>query len=243
MRIGIITDIHANTPALKSVLADIDEVGVDYIGCLGDVVGYGGSPDRCCDLVRERADAVVMGHHDAAVTGQMEYDYYRKTAREALDVHRRELSSTNFEWLSALPMEYCTDDVRFCHGVPPNLTAFEYLFNVGQVEPLRIAYEEQAWITFVGHSHLCKAFSYRPNGVVEVLRTRFDLSKDRKYIISAGSVGQPRDYDNRACWGFLDLNTQRFEYRRVTYSIDDAVSAIEEAGIASAFGRRLYLGI
>ena len=119
MRIGIITDIHANTPALKSVLADIDEVGVDYIGCLGDVVGYGGSPDRCCDLVR---GSVLMRlsweSHDAAVTGQMEYDYYRKTAREALDVHRRELSSTNFEWLSALPMEYCTDDVRFCHGVP-----------------------------------------------------------------------------------------------------------------------------
>ena len=133
--------------------------------------------------------------------------------------------------------------MKFCHGVPPSLDTFEYLFNIGQVDGLRIDYESQARFTFVGHSHLCKAFSFSADGSLEVLRTRFSINAERKYIISAGSVGQPRDYDNRACWSLLDLDAGRFEYRRVCYDIDRAVSDILTSKVAPAFGRRLYLGI
>ena len=243
MRIAILTDIHANLPALEAVLADVDTVGVDYMACLGDIVGYGGRPEECCELLRRRADAVVIGNHDAAMTGRMEYDYYRRTAREALDIHRRLVSREHYAWLAALPYEASVGDVKFCHGVPPNLDAFEYLFNIGQVDGLRVHYESQARFTFVGHSHLCKAFSFSADGSLEVLRTRFSINSERKYIISAGSVGQPRDYDNRACWSLLDLNADRFEYRRVCYDIDRAVSDILTSKVAPAFGRRLYLGI
>lgn len=243
MRIAILTDIHANLPALQSVLADVDEVGVDFIACLGDIVGYGGSPEECCNLVMNRADAVVVGNHDAAMTGRMEYDYYRRTAREALDIHRSLVSKAHFDWLASLPFEASLGDVKFCHGVPPKLSTFEYLFNINQVDGLRIDYESQARMTFVGHSHLCKAFAFSADGSVEVLRTRFSVLEDRKYIISAGSVGQPRDYDNRACWSLLDLDAAHFEYRRLAYDIDRAVSDILTSKVAPAFGRRLYLGI
>ena len=243
MRIAILTDIHANLPALEAVLSDVDAVGVDYMACLGDIVGYGGRPEECCELLRSRADAVVVGNHDAAMTGRMEYDYYRRTAREALDIHRRMVSREHYEWLAGLPYEASVGDVKFCHGVPPSLDTFEYLFNIGQVDGLRIDYESQSRFTFVGHSHLCKAFSFSADGSLEVLRTRFSINADRKYIISAGSVGQPRDYDNRACWSLLDLDTGRFEYRRVCYDIDRAVSDILTSKVAPAFGRRLYLGI
>ena len=243
MRFGILTDIHANLPALTAVLQDVDVVGVDYIACLGDIVGYGGRPNECCDLIRSRAQAVVVGNHDAAMTGRMDYDYYRRTAREALDIHRSMVSPEHFKWLRELPYEEREGDLRFCHGVPPQLEAFEYLFNIGQVESLKLSYEEQSRFTFVGHSHLCKAFAFYPDGTMEMLRTRFTFSEPQKYIISAGSVGQPRDYDNRACWGLVDLEKQTFEYRRVNYDIDQAVSDILTSKIAPAFGRRLYLGI
>ena len=142
-----------------------------------------------------------------------------------------------------MPLEARVEGVRFCHGVPPNLESFEYLFNIGQVEGLRIDYASQSDFTFVGHSHLCKAFAFAPDGSVELLRTRFSIQTTRKYIISAGSVGQPRDYDNRACWSLLDLDVGKFEYRRLEYDIDRAVSDILTSKVAPAFGRRLYLGI
>jgi diadenosine tetraphosphatase ApaH/serine/threonine PP2A family protein phosphatase len=243
MRIGILTDIHANLPALETVLADVDRSDVDYIACLGDIVGYGGRPNECCDLIRQRAQSVVVGNHDAAMTGRMDYDYYRRSARDALEIHKRLVSPGNFDWLAQLPYEACVDDVRFCHGVPPQLDSFEYLFNIGQVDGLRYEYESQARFTFVGHSHLCKAFGFSESGAVEVLRTRFEFKPEQKYIISAGSVGQPRDYDNRACWSLLDLDAKTFEYKRLEYDIEQAVSHIRESNVAPAFGRRLFLGI
>lgn len=243
MRIAILTDIHANLPALETVLADVDRSNIDYMACLGDIVGYGGRPDECCDLIRERAQSVVVGNHDAAMTGRMDYDYYRRSARDALEIHKRLVSPENFEWLAQLPYEARVDDVRFCHGVPPQLDSFEYLFNIGQVDGLRYDYESQARFTFVGHSHLCKAFGYSEGGAVEVLRTRFEFKPEQKYIISAGSVGQPRDYDNRACWSLLDLDSMSFEYRRLDYDIEQAVQHIRQSNVAPAFGRRLYLGI
>ncbi|MGB0646860.1 MAG: metallophosphoesterase family protein [Bradymonadia bacterium] len=243
MRIGIVTDIHANLPALQVVLDDVDSQSIDYLACLGDIVGYGGKPNECCDLIRERADAVVVGNHDAAMTGRMDYDYYRRSARDALEIHKRLVSTENFEWLAGLPFEASRGEVRFCHGVPPQLEAFEYLFNIGQVDGMRVDYDAQAKFTFVGHSHLCKAFSYTASGAVEVLRTRFEFNDDHKYIISAGSVGQPRDYDSRACWSVIDLDTKQFEYRRLEYDIEKAVVHIRQSNVAPAFGRRLFLGI
>jgi diadenosine tetraphosphatase ApaH/serine/threonine PP2A family protein phosphatase len=216
---------------------------VDYIACLGDVVGYGGQPEECCTLVRKYADVTVLGNHDAAVARRMDYDYYRPAARLALDLHRQLLSPANLSWLTGLSYVETLGDLAFCHGVPPDYEAFEYLFALEQVGQLCETYEQQARVTFVGHSHLCKSFRYNATAGEEILRTRFRANGDSKYIISAGSVGQPRDYDSRACCAVYDTDDGLFEYIRLAYDIDGAARRIAEANLSETFGRRLFLGV
>ena len=105
------------------------------------------------------------------------------------------------------------------------------------------SYDTFAMVTFIGHSHLCKSFSFSREGAEEVLTTRFETDPDRKYVVTAGSVGQPRDNDSRACCGLYDTETCRFEYVRASYDIEAAASKIARTELSPAFGKRLFLGI
>ena len=84
MKIGIFSDTHSNHEALTAVLGAFKQEGVDKLVCLGDTVGYGASPNECCDLVRQVASFTILGNHDAAVAGRMDYSYYYDAARQAL---------------------------------------------------------------------------------------------------------------------------------------------------------------
>ena len=98
-------------------------------------------------------------------------------------------------------------------------------------------------VTFIGHSHLCKAFALGTGEVNDVVAQKFGVRRGYKYIISVGSVGQPRDYDNRACFVVCDTEARTVEYLRVAYDIEASVRRIDEAGLAPNFGRRLFLGV
>jgi predicted phosphodiesterase len=243
MRIGLISDIHGNVEALEASLAALQTAGVDLIACLGDIVGYGGQPDECCTRVREVADITVLGNHDAAVSGRMDYSYYRAAAREALDAHAARLSPENMAWLRGLPFIHRRGDLAFCHGSPVSLEEFDYIFVLDQMHDLVAQYESQAAVTFIGHSHLCKCFAFDDLGAEEMLQTRFTLDADRKYVITAGSVGQPRDYDPRSCCGLYDTETRQFQYLRTAYDIEAAARKIFDAGLSVTFGKRLFLGV
>ena len=80
MKLGIITDVHANLGALETVLKVLESRQIDYLACLGNIVGYGGQPEECCSLIRQHADFTVVGNHDAAVARRMDYAYYRQAA-------------------------------------------------------------------------------------------------------------------------------------------------------------------
>lgn len=243
MRIGIISDVHANLEALEACLEALDAQQIDYLACLGDVVGYGAEPNECCQRIRSRADVTVLGNHDAAVSGRMDYSFYRAAARQALDWHGRKISASNRKWLSGLPYIHRLGDIAFSHASPLALEDFEYIFVLDQMRDLVDNYASQAAVTFIGHSHLCKSFSYDAISAEEVLRTRFTLEPDRKYVITVGSVGQPRDYDARACCGLFDTQTRSFEYLRVPYDVESAARKIFATDLSVAFGKRLFLGV
>src|SRR5678809_1685142 len=76
MRIGIFSDVHANIEALTSVVDAFRSERIDKYVCIGDVVGYGASPNECCDIIRKTASFTILGNHDAAVAGRMDYSYY-----------------------------------------------------------------------------------------------------------------------------------------------------------------------
>ena len=244
MRYGIFSDTHANLLALEAVMQKFDEAKVDTLACLGDTVGYGSTPNACCDIVRERASYAILGNHDAAVSGRMDYSYYYDAAREALDLHNRILTEENLEWLSKLPYMEKDGDVHFCHGSPVDLEEFEYIFNVEQAETCLEIWERLGRVTFIGHSHLCKSFAIGRDRVYEVVTKDFELRPDFRYIISVGSVGQPRDHDPRASYTIYDSDAERFEFKRVEYDVAQAAQLIfDEEGLSDSFGARLLSGV
>lgn len=245
MRIGIFSDVHGNYEALTAVLDRYKQASIDRYYCLGDTVGYGGSPDECCNLVRAVTTATVLGNHDAAVAGRMDYDYYYEAARHALDAHAKVLSDDNLEWLRTLP--YSIDvpelDLGLCHGTPARAEAFDYIFAPEQAQECLGMYDELPSLTVIGHSHLCKVFKLTPNSVEELPPIDFVLDPNHKYIVSDGSVGQPRDYDNRASYTIFDTEARLFEFHRVAYNIEAAAAKILAAKLDRNFAHRLFVGV
>ncbi|MCU0682264.1 MAG: metallophosphatase family protein [Polyangiaceae bacterium] len=245
MRLGIFSDIHANYEALSAVMEAYKAEQVDTFYCLGDTVGYGGSPNECADVVRAVARATILGNHDAAVAGRMDYSYYYEAARHALDTHASVLTPENMRWLRGLPyMEKLSDiGVHLCHGSPVRLEEFEYIFAPEQARECLSVWEELGNLTLIGHSHLCKIFALAPDDVEELPEEDFTLEPDRKYIVSVGSVGQPRDYDNRASYTLYDTDTKRFEFRRIEYDIETAAEKVLRMKLERNFAHRLYIGV
>ena len=243
MRIGIFSDTHANIEALEAVQKALDDEKVDKRVCLGDTVGYGADPNGCCDLVRQRAAFCILGNHDAAVAGRMDYSYYYDAARQALDLHASLLTPDNMGWLRALPYERREGHISYCHGSPVNLEEFEYVFSPEQAARCLPHWDQLADVTFIGHSHLCKAFALSVDDVHEVVAQKFTIRPGFRYIISVGSVGQPRDYDNRASYVIYDDEARVFEFRRVAYDIEKAANKIFAANLERNFGNRLFIGV
>jgi putative phosphoesterase len=243
MKIGIFSDTHANLEALGAVIEAFEDEGVDKLVCLGDTVGYGANPNECCDIVRKHAAFTILGNHDAAVAGRMDYSYYYDAARQALDLHAALLTPENMTWLQALPYEVREGHVSFCHGSPINIEEFEYIFAPEQAARCLPEWERLADVTFIGHSHLCKSFALDRDDVHEVVAQKFELRPGHKYIISVGSVGQPRDYDNRASYTVYDTEARLFEFKRISYDIDTAAQKIFSAKLERNFGNRLFIGV
>ena len=244
MRIGIFSDTHANIEALTAVIKAFESERIDRLVCLGDTVGYGASPNECADIVRKVAAFTILGNHDAAVAGRMDYSYYYDAARNALDHHANGLSKDNMEWLKALPYQVREGNLLFCHGSPMNLEEFEYIFAPEQAARCIDIWDQLGDLTFIGHSHLCKAFALTQEDVFEVVADKFQVRKGHKYIISVGSVGQPRDYDNRASYTIYDTAETTFEFKRVAYDIEAAAQKIfENAKLERNFGNRLFIGV
>ncbi|MBX3183896.1 MAG: metallophosphoesterase family protein [Polyangiaceae bacterium] len=245
MRIGIFSDTHANYEALSAVLEAYKHERVEEYYCLGDTVGYGGSPNECSNLVREIAKATILGNHDAAVAGRMDYSYYYEAARQALDTHASMLSDENKEWLRNLPYSVQLNEigVHLCHGSPVRLEEFEYIFAPEQARECLPIYDDLGHITLIGHSHLCKVFALTTTTVEELPPVDFELRPDRKYIVSVGSVGQPRDYDNRASFTVYDTDRKRFEFKRIEYDIETAADKVLRAKLERNFAHRLFIGV
>lgn len=243
MRLAIISDIHSNLEALTEVLRTADQYKVDRVVSLGDIVGYGASPNECCELVRSATEITLLGNHDAAVAGRMDYSFYYDAARHALDWSSNVISDDNLEWLRSLPYTYRIGEVGFSHGSPIDPKAYEYIFALEQARELMPHVADLPEVTFIGHSHLCKAFAIGNGEVNDVVAQKFGVRRGYRYIISVGSVGQPRDYDNRACFVVHDTDARTVEYVRVEYDIETSAQKIFDADLALNFGKRLFLGV
>ncbi|MSO41827.1 MAG: metallophosphoesterase [Solirubrobacterales bacterium] len=244
MRIGILTDIHSNLPALEAVLSAVDEADTEQLWCLGDVVGYGAQPDACASLVSERCDLSLVGNHDLAVTGEIDTEVFSASAASAVDWTKENCSEETMAFLKKLKPENSLQDVGLYHASPRD-PVWEYVLAVDQA---RECMDEQSdRVSVIGHSHVALYFSEaggpagRAGGGRAEGGREVDVSEGR-WLLNPGSVGQPRDGDPRAAW--LELDTEKWgaTYHRVEYEIDQAADAIRSAGLPELLADRLYVG-
>jgi diadenosine tetraphosphatase ApaH/serine/threonine PP2A family protein phosphatase len=239
--LAVISDIHANLPALEGVLAEIDEASVDEIWSLGDVVGYGADPDDCARLVAERCAVSLLGNHDLGVLGELDLDSFSPAAGAAVRWTREAASAETMAYLGALEPADETHEVALYHASPRD-PVWEYVLWVEQAaECIAVAARR---VSLIGHSHVPLFFvagSDGTSGAQAEVDTSAEIAADR-WLINPGSVGQPRDRDPRAAWLELDTENWVVRWHRVAYDIDRAVEAIAAAELPEQLGRRLYSG-
>src|SRR6476660_9069155 len=148
MRIAILSDIHANLPALEAVLEDIEDREPDETWCLGDVVGYGAEPDACARVVEETCQVCLVGNHDLAVTGELELDAFSPTAAAAARWTREVVAERTLGFLRGLEPEDESHDVALYHASPRD-PVWEYVLWPDQAAECLEA--QASRISFVGH--------------------------------------------------------------------------------------------
>jgi len=244
MRYAVLGDIHSNESALTVVLESAQRAGVDQLVSVGDVVGYGASPGRCIDMLRERDTIVVKGNHDAACTGELNDQTFNQYARAAVAWTREQLSSSHLAWLRELPMSVTLTDCEVAHGSLHDPSLFEYVRTTGDANPSLDLMTKR--VAFVGHTHIPIAL-LRLNDVQG--RTAYaptvdlDLTEVERCLINVGSVGQPRDEDHRTGWVLYDSSAETVQIQRLEYDIDREAHRIRAAGLPRVLGDRLYLGV
>lgn len=245
MRVAVITDAHANLPALEAVFAATEVAGVDEAWCLGDVVGYGVEPDACVDLVRERCELCLVGNHDIAVLGGLDIASFSEAAAVAVEWTRSHITERSLEFLRELDPQGERAGFGLFHASPRD-PVWEYVLSSDQAEAAMDSHSGR--VALVGHSHVALFFN-RPAGDEEG-ETRGAQASDGallnlgegNWLVNPGSVGQPRDGDPRAAWLELDTEAGTAHFHRVAYDIERAAAPIAAAGLPSRLANRLYTG-
>lgn len=232
MRYAIISDIHANRQALGAVLADIDAVGADGIICLGDVVGYGPAPAQVLQTVHSRVDYILLGNHDAVVGGRLDPECFNSNARQLIEWTQSQVDEKARKFLGSLPCVLEGDGFRCAHADVSMPLQYNYILEPDDAVPTWSACKEP--LVFVGHSHDPAIFLTGNSGRTYRLDPQdFSLEAEKRYIVNAGSVGQPRDGDTRASYCLFDAGTGTVNFRRVAFDVDAYRDDCARQGIPS----------
>ena len=234
--VAVITDIHANLPALQAVLRRIDELGIDDVYCGGDLVGYGPHPNEVCALIQERGIPTIYGNYDHAIARDLD-----DCGCAYITPHDRELGQQSVAWTlehtdrrSKAFMRELPFDLRFTvgewsvhlvHGSPRKVN--EYLFEDKPARLYeRLAAAEEAEVLVFGHTH--KPWDREYGGV------RF---------VNCGSVGKPKDGDPRGAFAFLNASSGPLEVtiERVAYDAAAVAEEVRAAGLPGEFADKLLV--
>lgn len=266
----MLSDVHANLEALEACMAAAPPH--DTVVNLGDVVGYGASPNEVAEKSRTLGQYIVRGNHDKACTGQMDLHDFNPVAAAAALWTQENLKSKNMDWLRQLPAgplpmsreARLGDDQPskpspqeandaaiplLVHGSP--LDEDEYVIAVP--EALEVLMRSRVRLTLFGHTHVQGGFSLGAEAGGQSFRPSYGNSRDRqeismplapqtRYLINPGSVGQPRDGDWRAAFLLLDTTAAQVTFYRTPYEIKRAQQRIMDAKLPPRLATRLAEG-
>lgn len=240
MAYAVISDVHGNLEALEAVLDDIRKRKTGGIIFLGDAVGYGPDPNECVELLKESCRIMLAGNHDRAATGLTDIEHFNEYAKAAIRWTREVLTEDNRKYLEALPVsrKMKKEGLLFVHSTPKEPEEWHYLLTLWDAEVNFHYFEEQVCV--LGHSHLPFIIERLPSGEMITHKAKAILGKGERYIINAGSVGQPRDRDRRAC--YLLLGRDQAEFVRVDYRREETQRKMREAGLPLPLIERLGQG-
>jgi predicted phosphodiesterase len=246
MRYALISDIHANLPALTAVIADIDaRKNIDAIYHLGDLTGYAPWPTEVVALLREREIPGIAGNYDSTVATD-----YKHCGCKADSPHEEELSHLSYEWtrshvtpetkkyMASLPFRI---DIRPFggHVSGPTITLIhgnQTLNTVYVTEGRPDSFLEKMARDIGSRSGdvICFGHTHKPWH-----RRVADIQ-----FINTGSVGRPKDGDWRACYALLSMDAEasRIEFVRVPYDVDSAADAIRASELPDEFAEVLKTG-
>jgi len=240
-RIAIVSDVHGNLPAFAAVLDDVHTAGVDAIWCLGDLVGYGASPDDCVALALAECDVVLGGNHDLAVAGRVDLGDFSPAAAAAARWTRAHARPDTLAALESLAPARDEGPVGLYHGSPDD-PVWEYVLSSRQAAGALDRMSQR--VGAVGHTHVALYFTRadgRLTGEQAPGGTELDIATG-EWLLNPGSVGQPRDGDPRAAWMLIDVDRWAISWHRVEYPIDEAAEAIAATDLPRHLADRLFIG-
>lgn len=243
MKIAVISDLHANIEALDAVLVDMDAMDAEQLISLGDNVGYGADPEAVIQRLISRNASSLLGNHELALLNDDYLKSFNPDAAKAIKIHRKLLSGISLDFIAALPRSIVRYGCRFVHGLPPD-SIIEYLSRTPEERLQRIVILQKQPMSFVGHTHLMMWFELREG---EFLKREFTpddpkplfLQPQRRYLINAGSTGQPRDGNWKAKYLIWDRSRNAVIPRYVKYDNRTAARKIEKRGLPRRFARSL----
>jgi len=250
LRILLLSDIHSNAEALEACLAAAPPT--DATVNLGDIVGYGASPNEVTKRVRDLAGIFVRGNHDKVVTGIDTVEGFNPIASVAAIWNREQLTHEHMDWLRALPKGPAAMDelsnVQFVHGAPDDEDRYVVTLEDAAIQLV----QSSVSITFFGHTHIQGAFQLRgkivravhPEYPTVAKQETWDLQLESglNYMINPGSIGQPRDGDWRAAFAVFDSEQRMVTFFRTPYQIRAAQEKILAAGLPPRLATRLAAG-
>jgi predicted phosphodiesterase len=240
MRYAVISDVHANIEALETVLRDIKKRGIDELLFLGDAVGYGPNPNECVELLKKNCKTLLAGNHDWATVGLTDIQYFNEYAKAAILWTREVLTPESRKFIETLPVtkNIKKENMLLVHSTPKDPEAWHYLLTLWDAE-INFHYFTHR-VCMIGHSHLPFVIERVPSGEMITYKYEARLGENERYIINAGSVGQPRDRDPRACYAIFD--DDMLEFVRLEYAIEKTQRKMHDAGLPLMLIERLSKG-
>ena len=231
MRLGVVSDIHANVHALEAALAFLSAQEVDAYLCAGDLVGYGPAPNECVRRACALPGQGVAGNHDLIAIGELGDERCDQRARDSLRWTRTVLENDTRALLGELPAarqrtaSHCiTARRRTREYVRTEEQALACLDDLARITP-------GAEILVLGHTHESLAVGRRRGTLLKASTGSVRLLPGELTLLNPGSVGQSRSRDPRARVMVLDLAARAATFHAVAYDVAACRDALREQGL------------
>jgi putative phosphoesterase len=216
MQIALISDIHGNYDALKAVLKDIEKLKIAKVYCLGDIVNYYYEPHKCIDILIKKKIQSIKGNHEnilfSTLNNEAKKKYYSRIYGHSININIRKLKYKHITFLKKLKKKLIIKiknlKIILAHGSPWNENVYIYPNFKKKIKDSLAKYK--ADYIFLGHTHI-------------PMKVKIN---SKTSVINPGSVGQPRDKCNNACWAIFNTNNYKIKFMQSKYDKDKLIQNI-----------------